>query len=296
VKTSKSKSIESGYDLSVIIVNWNTKNFLARCLQSVKENTKRVSCQIIVVDNHSSDGSAQMVEERFPEAILIKNRKNLGFGRANNQGLSQARGKYILFLNSDVAVNPGCLDEMFGFMEKHPDVGASSCKLIFPDGSLQHSCRQFPSFKVFFPMLLGLRKFFPEMKVFRDYLMLDWDHTDIREVDQIMGSFMFIRKNVLTQVGGFDERYWMYFEEVDLCLRIKRKGWKIVHYPYVSAIHFLSKSSEQWGEWKRTKEFHKSLLKYFQKNRTFYEYALLWILAQTKASLLFPLLKLSRRA
>jgi len=283
------------YDVSVIIVNWNTKDLLSQCIESIKTHTKKISFEIIVVDNFSSDGSPEMVERNFPEVILFKNKKNKGFGQANNQGLARARGKYVLFLNSDVVINENCLDDMFDFMEKNPEVGASSCKLTFPDGSLQHSCRKFPSFKVFFLMLLGLRAFFPNMKVFREYLMLDWDHSDEREVDQIMGSFMFIRKDVLNKIGSFDERYWMYFEEVDLCLRMKKAGWRVVHYPFASAIHFLSKSSEQWGEIRRINEFQSSLLKYFKKNGTFYEYYILLALSKIKYFFSIPILKLTEK-
>lgn len=285
-----------GCDLSVIIVNWNTKDLLRQCIESIKAHTQKISYEIIVVDNFSSDGSAEMVESNFPEVTLIENKENKGFGRANNQGLVQAGGKYILFLNSDVAVNKNCLDLMFDFMEKKPDVGASSCRLTFPDGGLQHSCREFPSFKVFFLMLLGLRALFPGMKVFREYLMLDWDHSDIREVDQIMGSFMFIRRKTLDRVGSFDERYWMYFEEVDLCLRMKKADWKIVHYPFASAVHFLSKSSEQWNEMKRVSEFQRSLLKYFRKNKKFYEYCILLALSKIKYFLFPPVLKITGKA
>ena len=282
-------------DLSIVIVNWNTKALLSQCIESIKIHAKRIHFEIIVVDNFSSDGSPEMVEKNFPGVILIKNKKNKGFGQANNQGLAKARGKYILFLNSDVVVNEKCLDEMFDFMERNPDIAASSCKLTFPDGSLQHSCRKFPSFKTFSLMLLGLRYLFPHMKIFRDYLMLDWDHSDIKEVDQIMGSFMFIRKDVLNEIGSFDERYWMYFEEVDLCLRIKNSGWKIVHYPNVSAVHFLSKSSEQWGETKRINEFQKSLLKYFRKNGKFYEYFILLAVSKIKYFFFIPILKLTEK-
>ncbi|MFP4082409.1 MAG: glycosyltransferase family 2 protein [Candidatus Aminicenantes bacterium] len=281
-----------GCHLSIIIVNWNTRDLLRQCVESIKAHIRNITYQIVVVDNASSDGSAEMVEKSFPEVNLIKNKENQGFGRANNQGLAQAKGKYILFLNSDVKVNARCLDRMFEFMEKNPEVGASSCRLTFPDGSLQHSCRKFPSFKVFFPLVLGLRYFFPRMKVFRDYLMLDWGHSDTREVDQIMGSFMFTRARALRQVGGFDERYWMYFEEVDLCLRMKKAGWKIVHYPDASAVHFLSKSSGQWPETRRILEFQKSLLKYFKKNRKSYEYLILWALSKIKYLFLAPFLKL----
>jgi GT2 family glycosyltransferase len=285
-----------GCDLSIIIVNWNTKDLLSQCIDSIKTHTKRISFETIVVDNFSSDRSAEMVEESFPDVRLIKNKQNRGFGKANNQGLAEADGKYILFLNSDIVVSEDCLDEVFDFMEQNPDIGASSCKLTFPDGTLQHSCRKFPDFKTFFLMLLGLRVFFPNMKTFRDYLMLDWDHSDLKEVDQIMGSFMFTRKDVLDQVGSFDERYWMYFEEVDLCLRIKKAGWKIVHYPYVSAVHFLSKSAEQWGEAKRIIEFQKSLLKYFRKNRKLYEYLILLAISKIKYLFFIPILKLREKA
>ncbi|MFQ6109609.1 MAG: glycosyltransferase family 2 protein [Candidatus Aminicenantales bacterium] len=280
--------------MSIIIVNWNTRDFLARCIESIKNYTHKASFEIIVIDNSSSDGSAEMVEKKFPEVTLIKNQENLGFGRANNQGLALARGRYILFLNSDVSVSRDCLDRMHAFMEENPDVGASSCRLLFPDGSLQPSCRKFPSFRVYFLMLLGMRYVFPNMKVFRDYLMLNWDHSDEREVDQIMGSFMFIRKKILDQVGGFDERYWMYFEEVDLCLRIKKAGWKIVHYPSASAVHFLSKSSEQWGKKKRMSEFQRSLLKYFKKNEKTYHYYVLLALSKLRSLLSIPLIKLTK--
>jgi len=284
------------YDASIIIVNWNTKDLLSQCIESIKTHTKKISFEIIVVDNFSSDGSPEMVERNFPEVALFKNKENKGFGQANNQGFTKAGGKYILFLNSDVVINENCLDEMFDFMEKNPKVGASSCKLTFPDGSLQHSCREFPSFKVFFLMLLGLRALLPNMKVFREYLMLDWDHSDEREVDQIMGSFMFVRKDVLNKIGSFDERYWMYFEEVDLCLRMNKAGWRVVHYPHASAIHFLSKSSEQWSEINKINEYESSLLKYFKKNGTFYEYYILLALSKIKYLFSIPILKLTEKA
>jgi hypothetical protein len=280
------------YDLSVIIINWNTKDLLYECIAALRAHTHHISLQIIVVDNHSSDGSPEMVEQNFPRLHLIKNKENRGYGRAGNQGLEKAKGKYVLILNSDVTVNPNCLDQMFQFMESHPDIGASSCKLTFPDGSLQHSCRKFPDFKTYLLMLLGVRFLFTRMKWFREYLMLDWDHSEIREVDQIMGSFLFIRKEVITQVGGFDERFWMYFEEVDLCLRIHKAGWKVVHYPYASAVHFLSKSSEQWGEIKKIKEYQKSLLKYFKKNGKSYEYFTLLAVSRIKYLFFIPVLKL----
>ena len=280
------------YDLSVIIINWNTRDLLCKCIDAVKTHTHDLSVQIIVVDNHSSDGSPDMVEQNFPEVLLIRNKKNKGYGRAGNQGLEAGQGKYLLILNSDVKVNAHCLDEMYKFMESDPNIGASSCKLTFPDGTLQHSCRKFPEFKTYLLMLLGVRFLFPQMKLFREYLMLDWDHSEIREVNQIMGSFMFIRRQVIEQVGGFDERFWMYFEEVDLCLRMHRAGWKIMHYPYVSAVHFLSKSSEQWGEIKKIKEYQKSLLKYFKKNKNPYEYAVLLAVSRIKYWFFIPVLKL----
>jgi GT2 family glycosyltransferase len=280
------------YDLSVIIINWNTRDLLCQCLEAVKTHADDLRLQIIVVDNHSSDRSPEMVEQDFPDVLLIKNKENKGYGRAGNQGLKAAKGKYVLILNSDVKVNPHCLNEMFRFMESHPDVGASSCRLTFPDGSLQHSCRKFPDFKTYLLMLLGIRFLFPRMKLFREYLMLDWDHSDIREVNQIMGSFLFLRRDVLNQVGGFDEQFWMYFEEVDLCLRIHKAGWKIMHDPHASAVHFLSKSSEQWGEIKKIKEYQKSLLKYFKKNKNPYEYAVLLAVNRVKYWIFIPILKL----
>ena len=126
-------------DLSVIIVTWNTKDFLCNCIRSIKENTKKIIYEIIVIDNFSSDGSPEMVEEKFPEIILIKNKINIGYGRASNQGLAAAQGKYVLILNSDIKINQNCLDDMLDFMEKNPAIGASSCKLTFSDGKLTTS-------------------------------------------------------------------------------------------------------------------------------------------------------------
>ena len=276
----------------MIIINWNTRDLLVQCIDAVQKHTRDINVQVIVVDNHSQDGSPEMVEQNFPDVFLIKNTQNRGYGRAANQGMEAAKGKYVLILNSDIKVNPRCLDEMFQFMESHPHAGASSCKLTFPDGTLQHSCRRFPDFKTYLLMLLGVRFLFPRMKRFRDYLMLDWDHSETRPVDQIMGSFLFIRKEVILQVGGFDEQFWMYFEEVDLCLRIHKAGWKIMHYPHASAVHFLSKSSEQWGEIKKIKEYQKSLLKYFRKNGRGYEYYVLLMVSRIKYLFFIPILKL----
>jgi len=257
--------------LSIIIVNWNTKQLLNNCLRSIYENAKKIDFEIIVIDNASSDNSVKMVKEQFPQVTLIENHKNLGFAKANNQGLKVAKGKYILFLNSDTQVISNAIEIMVDFMEKNPNIGASGCKLLYPNAKLQHSCRMFPNFCVYLLITLGIRHLIPNAKIFRRYLMLDWDYNEIREVDQLMGAFIMTSRKVINRIGGFDERFWMYFEEVDFCYRVKKANWRIVFNPRAKIIHYLSQSGKQWTRFKKTKEAQISMRKYFKKHHSWME-------------------------
>lgn len=252
-------------DISISIINWNTKEVLKNCLASIYSSTKNLFFEVIVVDNNSSDGSVEMVRKEFPNAILIPNTENRGFAKANNQAYEKASGRYFLILNSDTIVKPEALETMVRFMDSHPEAAALGPRLIYGDGSLQSSCRTFPDLVTAFFQMSYLEKIFPENKVIGKYLMSYWNHDDLREVDQPMGACLMFRKKVLEQVGTLDERFFMYFEEVDLCYRLKKSGWKIYFIPDAQVVHLENKSSDMvWG--KAHLYFFESMVKYFRKN------------------------------
>jgi GT2 family glycosyltransferase len=184
-------------DVSIIVVNWNGRNLLARCLQCVETTIKRVSYETIVVDNASTDGSQEMVQKQFPNIKLIQNNQNVGFASANNQAMEIAQGRYVLLLNSDAFVKDCTVDTMVAFMDKHPEAGMAACKLLYEDGTVQPSCSHFPTLETEFYTAVGLEKLFPNSPTFGKYMMHDWDHNDVREVDVILGAFMLVRREAI---------------------------------------------------------------------------------------------------
>jgi len=231
-------------DLSIIVVNWNGKDLLAKCLQSVDSTVKKITYETYVVDNASTDGSQDMLRRDFPNVKLIANTDNVGFATANNQAMKVAAGRYVLLLNSDAFVKENTLDYMVKFMDEHPDVGMSSCKLVYEDGSLQRSCATFPTLATEFFIALGLDKIFPRSPLFGKYLMTNWNYDDTRQVDVIMGAFMLTRRELIAKVGPMDEAFFMYSEEVDWCYRFKQAGAKVYFCPDVEAIHLWGGSSK----------------------------------------------------
>ena len=242
-------------DLTVVVVSWNTRDLLDRSLETLKEDLERTSnssnlvTEVFVVDNDSKDGSAAMVAEKHGWATLIANDDNLGFAKANNQVLRQAKGRYILLLNPDTEVEPGALKTLIDFLEAHPKAGIVAPQLLNSDGSIQRSCRQFPTFTGMLFELIGLSKLFPKGSkmgtTFRAYKMLDWEHDDEREVDQPEGACLLLRREVLEEVGLLDEGYFMLFEEVDWCYRIKKAGWQIWFTPSARVMHHYGQSIKQ---------------------------------------------------
>lgn len=239
-------------DLTVVVVSWNTRDLLDRSLETLKEDLEQSSnleTEVYVVDNDSKDGSAAMVAEKHGWATLIANDDNLGFAKANNQVLRQAKGRYILLLNPDTEVEPGALKTLIEFLETHPKAGIVAPQLLNSDGSIQRSCRQFPTFTGMLFELIGLSKIFPKGSktgtTFRAYKMLDWEHDDEREVDQPEGACLLLRREVLEEVGLLDEGYFMLFEEVDWCYRIKKAGWQIWFTPKARVMHHYGQSIKQ---------------------------------------------------
>lgn len=252
-------------NLSIIIVNWNTKNLLEKCLESVYKETKDLDFEVFVVDNGSKDGSSEMVEKKFPQVNLIKNRFNVGFAKANNQAIRKSRGEYILLLNPDTIILGNTLKKMVDFLENHPQVGILGPKIINPDGSLQPSSRTFPTLMSQILILLKLHNFFPWLPPIKKYYMLNWDHSETREVDQVMGSCFMIRKKLIDKIGLLDENYWIWFEEVDFCKRAKIAGWEIWFLSDVSIIHHKARAFEQVSPIKKQIQLDRSMLRYFKK-------------------------------
>lgn len=256
-------------DLSIIIVSWNTKQYLRKCVKSVYREIPDISFEIFVVDNASEDGSSDMVRKEFPHVKLVCNEENVGFAKANNQAIEQSRGRYILLLNPDTEIMGNCLGIMFKFMEFHPDVGASGCKFFDGNGQLNHfrSAKKFPTPWTRFFHEISLDRKFPGIKLFGSFSMMDWDRGDEREIDVVSGAFLFIRRDTIEEVGLLDERYFLLAEDIDWCYRTKKKGWKIMFNPDARIIHHGGKSIDQ-SKITRVKHAIFSNLLYFQKHHS----------------------------
>jgi len=230
--------------LSVIIVSYNTVELLRNCLRSIKNASGIIEYEVIVVDNNSTDGSVQMVNNEFPEVIIIVNPRNVGFGVANNQGVHIARGDFILLLNSDTIVYPGAFQSMVDYLKNHPDVKIVGPCLLNPDMSVQMQCKRgFPRFLNSLGHFSGLAYLFPTLRPLNGYLSpLPNDVT--HEVDAVSGACLMITRNVIDQAGGlFDEQYFMHFEDIDLCFRIKKLGYKIYYIHSAKVVHLKGQSS-----------------------------------------------------
>jgi len=239
--------------LSVIVVSWNTKDLLRACLSSLQSELKALcseqDSEVFLVDNSSADGSAQMAAVEFPWVKLTANSDNKGFAAANNQALAHARGDFVLLLNPDTEVKPGAIRTLIDFFPGHPRAGVVAPQLLNTDGSIQRSCRAFPSFIGMVFELIGLSRMFPAGSKygakFREYKMLDWQHDDERQVDQPEGACLMIKRQLLDEIGTLDEGYWMLFEEVDWCFRAKKAGWEIWFTPGAQVVHHYGQSIKQ---------------------------------------------------
>jgi hypothetical protein len=253
-------------DLSIIIVTWNCAEFVRNCLDSVLISAGNLSLEIIVVDNDSSDETAKIVEQFYPQVNLIQNKKNLGYAKANNQGIQEATGEYILLLNPDTQVLEDALSLMYEFMQENPKVGALGPKLLNPDKTFQASCREFPTFSTLIWEFSGLSRLFPRSRIFGRWRMGYFDFDKPREVDQPMGSCLMLRRETLDDVGIFDENFGMFFNDVDLCFRIKKRGWKIYFYPDAKVIHHKGASTRK-AKTKMIWLSHLAFYKFFKKHK-----------------------------
>ncbi len=231
--------------LSVIIVSWNVRELLARALASLHTAWKDAEgMEVIVVDNASTDGSPAMVRRRFPGVHLIVNRENRGFTGGNNQGIRAARGDFLFLLNPDTEVLDDALHRLITFAQAHPNVGVVGPQLLNPDGSVQSSRRRFPTLPILFLESTWLQPIAPPSLLRRYYVQDRPDHLT-QDVDWVTGAAMFVRREVVETVGGLDESFFMYSEELDWCRRIRQAGWRVVYYPEARIIHYEGRSSEQ---------------------------------------------------
>ena len=230
--------------LSIIIVSYNTRDILRDCLTALYKNMGEVEAEIFVVDNDSADYSADMVRSEFPDITLIANRQNMGFAAANNQAFAHASGEYVLLLNPDAYIEPGAITTALAFMKKHPDCGVCGGRLVDLQGNLNPSARRFPGALSKFFTLTGLSARFPDSNVFNHHEFASFSHDTPLEVDWVPGTFTLLRTDMLKETGFFDERFYIYYEETDLCRTVKNAGWKIFFIPDAGVIHVGGASSQ----------------------------------------------------
>lgn len=231
--------------VSIVIVNWNTCDMTRDCLDSVYKQTKKIPFEVIVVDNGSSDNSVEMIKKQFPQAKLIVNENNLGFAAANNQGFEIAQGKYVLMLNSDTIILDNAIEKVAEYAKQNQEIQVIGCKLRFLDMSFQNSCFRFPGIISVLLSATYLAQLFPNSVFFNmeRYGNREWDTE--KDVDCVMGSFLFIRREVLCKVGYLDTDYFMFAEESDLCYKIKKAGGIIRYYPNAEIIHIWAGSQKE---------------------------------------------------
>ena len=230
--------------VSVVIVSYNTQEILRNCLEALFEHSKGVAMEVFVVDNDSHDGSAAMVKNDFPSVMLITNHENLGFAAANNQAFALARGRYIILLNPDAYIRPLSLEHSIAFMDRTPMCGLCGGKIISPEGRLEPSARRFPSALSKLLTMSGLRGTFAHSPIVNYHEFGGFAHDKPMEVDWVPGTFTIVRKKMLDEIGYFDERFYIYYEETDLCMRAKKAGWTIYFIPDAEVMHIGGASSK----------------------------------------------------
>jgi len=228
-------------DLTTIIVNYNTANLLHKCIKALRNSASKISMNIVIVDNASSDESASLLQRDFSDCKIIFNDKNVGFGRANNQCVPYIKGKYVLLLNTDAFVSEDTINKTIQYMDNSPRCGILGVKLFGRDEELQPSCRYFPTPFNIFLQRTGLKRFFKKVKLIDD---MSWDHNAAQQCDWVPGCYYLIRKEVVEKVGLFDPRYFLYYEEVDHCFATKKAGWEVHYFADTSVVHIGGESAK----------------------------------------------------
>lgn len=264
-------------DVSIIVVSWNTRDILRDCLQSVYDQAGDVTFEVLLIDNASTDGSVEMVKDKFPEVVIIANLENRGFAVANNQGIAVSHGRYILLLNSDTIVLKNALTNAIAFADQNHEAAVVGCRILNPDRSLQPTCFMFPSILNMVLSTTYLYKLFPRNLFFGRERMSWWDRGDVREVDVVTGCFFLVRREAMDQVGTLDKRFFIYGEETDWCYRFKKVGYKVLFTPFAGIIHYGGQSTRQVAT--RMILLNKgSKLLFLKKHKGYFAYALACLL------------------
>lgn len=251
--------------VSVLIVSYNVREYLLQCVEAVYANGE-VPLEVVVVDNASKDGSADALAERFPQTHLVRMRKNVGFGKANNAGLEHCRGRFVLLLNPDVEVSEHCIGALADFLLVRPDVGAVGPRLLRPDGRLDQACRRgFPTPSTAFYRVSGLSRVFPHSRAFNRYNMGHLPVDRAHEIDSGTAACLMLRKVAVDRIGLFDPAFFMYGEDLDLCYRLKQHGWKVYYLPAAEAVHVKGASTRQ-ATARMLYEFHSAMWTFHHKH------------------------------
>jgi hypothetical protein len=258
--------------VSIILVNYNGVDVLIDCLNSLEKFIPQDNCEIIVVDNNSQDNSVDIINDKFPHIKLIQLPKNVGFGAGNNAGAKVAQGEFLFLLNTDTIITNNILPHLIELMSENPDVGIIGPKLLFPDGSFQISFSPEISIKGEF----AARKLHKYAENKNELDIIEQDFQDIKEVDIVVGAAFFTRTDLFNLLGGFDEKFFMYFEESDLCQRVRTKGYKVLYTPHVSLIHIRGYSVNKISN-KMAVEYRRSQIYYYHKHRPMWEILMLKI-------------------
>ena len=253
--------------VSVVIVTHNSRSFLDSCLESLQRQSLFDRTEVILIDNASSDGSLDLVTGAYPWVLAAANRRNLGFAAAVNVGLRRASARYCVLLNPDTIVRPDAIARMLDVMAATPDAGIVAPKLINEDGSLQYSCRRFYTWRVLALRRTPLGRLFRDSRVVGEHLMADFDHEETRAVDWVLGACMCLRREAMDQVGLLDERFFLYFEDVDLCHRMRRHGWRVLYHPPAVVVHEHRRESARGLLNRAQREHFASMVKYVAKWR-----------------------------
>jgi GT2 family glycosyltransferase len=254
-------------DISIIIVNWNTQTYLRTCLESIQATARGLQVQIIVVDNASSDDSVKMVKRDFPRVLLLPQQDNLGFAAGNNEGIRFATGRHLFFINSDVKVLDGCIEQLYALLESRPQTGLAGPRILDRNGSTQRSCMSRPTLWNTFCRTVYLDKLLPHWSLFSSLLLGHWNHDTQRQVEVINGCFWAARREAIDVVGPLDERFFMYGEDVDWCTRFAQAGWEILFHPQAQAIHYGGASSAKAPQ-RFYVQLYRAKLQYWQKHHS----------------------------
>ena len=268
-------------NLSIITVNWNVKELVSHLIDSIFQYTDGLEFEVIVVDNDSRDGSVDFLRQNHKDWIdngklkIIANNFNAGFAKANNQGLKIAQGKYLLFMNPDMELTENSFLKLKEFMDQTPNVGIATCRLLYGDKTIQPTVKSNPEFCDQVLVLLKLHHFLSWLPCLKRYLRKDFDYSQKQYVEQVMGAFIFTRYELMNKIGGWNEDYWLWWEDVEMCKAVAEAGSEIVYLPITEVIHYEGKSFAQTHGLAKQKRFNRGMLIYFQKHHSVFAFSIL---------------------